>query len=202
MSQQRRTQPHEKDCDDEISRSRRFLAEGPSVRLWRFAMRMSRAGGSHRIAAFMTHPLTLVLDTNVVLDWLVFRDVAVETLQSAVEQGRVVIVTHAAAVEELRRVLAYPQCRLGAADQAELLNRYRRVSFEPALPADFSLANLLLPEGFPRCRDADDQHFLALAYHAKADGLLTKDRQLLRLRKRVARFGVTVASPKEFIARL
>lgn len=150
----------------------------------------------------MTHPLTLVLDTNVVLDWLVFRDVAVETLQVAVDDGRVRIVTHTAAVEELRRVLAYPQCKLGAADQEELLNRYRTMSFEAELPTNFSLANLLLPEGFPRCRDADDQHFLALAYHAKADGLLTKDRQLLRLRKRVARFGVVVASPKEFVTRL
>lgn len=150
----------------------------------------------------MTHPLTLVLDTNVVLDWLVFRDVAVETLQNAVKQRRVTIVTHIAAIEELRRVLAYPQCKLGAADQEALLNRYRMVSFEAPLPTGFSLGNLLLPEGFPRCRDADDQHFLALAYHAKADGLLTKDRQLLRLRKRVARFGVTVASPKEFMSKL
>lgn len=149
----------------------------------------------------MTHPLTLVLDTNVVLDWLVFRDVAVETLQDAVEQGRVTIVTHAAAVEELRRVLAYPQCKLGAADQEALLNRYRTVSCEATLPEGFSLESLLLPEGFPRCRDPDDQHFLALTYHAKADGLVTKDRQLLRLRKRVARFGVTVASPKEFVGK-
>jgi predicted nucleic acid-binding protein len=38
-----------------------------------------------------------------------------------------------------------------------------------------------------------------LAYHAKADRLLTKDRELLRLKKRAARFGVTVASPKEFV---
>jgi predicted nucleic acid-binding protein len=38
--------------------------------------------------------------------------------------------------------------------------------------------------------------------HAKADGLLTKDRDLLRLRKRAARFGVTVASPKDFLERL
>ena len=150
----------------------------------------------------MTHPLTLVLDTNVVLDWLVFRDGTVETLQDAVEQRRARIVTHVAAIEELRRVLAYPQCKLGAADQEQVLNCYRTVSFEAGLPAGFSLENLLLPEGFPRCRDADDQHFLALAYHAKADGLLTKDRQLLRLRKRVARFGVTVLSPKEFVTRL
>ena len=150
----------------------------------------------------MTHPLTLVLDTNVVLDWLVFRDDAISGLQLAVEQRRVTIVTHAAAIDELRRVLAYPQCKLDVLEREALLNRYRMASFEATLPTGFSLENLLLPAGFPRCRDEDDQHFLALAYHAKADGLLTKDRQLLRLRKRVARFGVTVASPKEFVAKL
>jgi putative PIN family toxin of toxin-antitoxin system len=150
----------------------------------------------------MPTSLTLVLDTNVVLDWLVFRDAGVERLQAAVEQRRVTIVTHAAAIDELYRVLAYPRCKLAAADQEALLSRYRMATREAALPTDFSLANLLLPAGFPSCRDADDQHFLALAYHAKADGLLTKDRQLLRLRKRAARFGVAIASPREFVAAL
>jgi putative PIN family toxin of toxin-antitoxin system len=150
----------------------------------------------------MGQPLTLVLDTNVVLDWFVFRDAAIQNLQCAVEQRRVAIVTHAAAIDELRRVLAYPRCKLAAEAQEELLNRYRMACHEATLPMGFALGNLLLPEGFPRCRDADDQHFLALAYHAKAHGLLTKDRELLRLRKRAARFGVTIVSPGEFFEKL
>jgi putative PIN family toxin of toxin-antitoxin system len=150
----------------------------------------------------MTHFSSVVLDTNVVLDWLVFRDTAMESLRHAVEQGQVRVVTHTAAIDELRRVLAYPQCKLCAADQEELLNRYRLFAHEASLPPAFSLGNLLLPDGFPRCRDADDQHFLALAYHARADQLITKDRDLLRVKKRAARFGVTVVSPKEFLAPL
>jgi putative PIN family toxin of toxin-antitoxin system len=151
---------------------------------------------------FMTNSLTLVLDTNVVLDWLVFRDAVVQSLQQAVEQRRVIIVTHAAAIDELRRVLAYPQCKLAAEAQEELLNRYRLSSHEAELPTGFALDNLLLPVGFPNCRDPDDQHFLALAYHAKTDGLITKDRQLLRLRKRAARFGVSIVNPKDFVTQL
>lgn len=147
----------------------------------------------------MTHSLTLVVDTNVVLDWLVFRDAAIEPLRKAVEQQRVQIVTHGAAIDELRRVLAYPQCKLSAEAQEALLNQYRQWSQAAVMPTDFALENLLLPAGFPRCRDTDDQHFLALAYHTKADGLLTKDRDLLRLRKRAARFGVRVVSPKDFV---
>lgn len=147
----------------------------------------------------MTPPLTLVLDTNVVLDWLVFRDAAVQSLQAAIEQQRVAIVTQAAAIDELRRVLAYPQCKLAIDDQEALLKRYRLASREAALPTGYALGNLLLPAGFPTCRDKDDQHFLALAYHAKADGLLTKDRQLLKLRRRAAKFGVKIVSPKELV---
>lgn len=150
----------------------------------------------------MANPLILVLDTNVVLDWLVFQDAAVQGLQPAVDQRRVTIVTHTAAIDELRRVLAYPQCKLAVETQRELVNQYRVLSCEAALPDEFALSNLLLPAGFPRCRDADDQHFLALAYHTKADGLLTKDREVLRLRKRASRFGVTIANPKEFASRL
>lgn len=149
----------------------------------------------------MTHLLTLVLDTNVVLDWLVFHDTGLGWLQQAVDQQRITVVTHTAAIDELRRVLTYPQCKLGALEQEALLNRYRAACMEAALPAGFSLENLLLPAGFPNCRDSDDQHFLALAYHAKADGLVTKDKQVLRLKKRATRFGVTIGSPKEFAAK-
>lgn len=150
----------------------------------------------------MTHSHTLVLDTNVVLDWLVFRDPGLARLLEAMARRQVTIVTHAAAIDELSRVLAYPRCKLAALEQAALLKQYRLACLEAALPAQFALDNLLLPAGFPSCRDPDDQHFLALAYHARADGLLTKDKQLLRLRKRAAKFGVTVVSPKDFAARL
>lgn len=150
----------------------------------------------------MTQPLIFVLDTNIVLDWLVFRDTALETLRQALDERRVTIITHAPAIDELRRVLAYPQCKLAPEQRGDLLNSYRSLSSEAVLPEDFTLDNLLLPAGFPRCRDHDDQHFLALAYHIRADGLVTKDKQLLRLRKRVARFGVTILNPAAFSASL
>jgi len=144
----------------------------------------------------MTRPLTLVLDTNVVLDWLVFRDAAFEGFQRSVSQRLVTIITHAPAIDELRRVLTYPQCKLAIEAQQDVMSQYRMLSSEAILPDGFSLENLLLPAGFPRCRDSDDQHFLALTYHTGADGLLTKDKQLLRLRKRAARFGVSILGPK------
>jgi predicted nucleic acid-binding protein len=38
----------------------------------------------------------------------------------------------------------------------------------------------------PQCRDPDDQKFLTLAARARADCLVTRDRELLRLRRRSA----------------
>ena len=139
--------------------------------------------------------MKLVLDTNVVLDWLVFSDPGLMDLQAAIEERRIELVTHQPAMDELRRVPAYPQCKLQAEEQQEILARYQSEVSLVTLPEAFGLDNLLLPPHFPRCRDRDDQHFLALAYHTRADGLVTKDKDLLRLRKRARKFGVTILSP-------
>ena len=142
------------------------------------------------------------LDTNIVLDWLVFHAPYTEQLQDAVIRQRVTIVTHEPAIDELRRVVTYPQCKLAEEAQREVLARYERLSHKVDMPAEFTRENLLLPAGFPRCRDGDDQHFLALAYHASADGLVSKDKLLLKLRKKAARFGVALLTPQEFIDKL
>lgn len=100
-------------------------------------------------------------------------------------------------IAELHRVLAYTQCGLSEAQQKETLERYLAKASYPTLPANFSAATLLLPPTFPRCRDPDDQPFLALAYHAAADALITKDKALLKLRKKARKFGVTILTPKD-----
>lgn len=123
--------------------------------------------------------LRLVLDTNVVLDLVVFMDPGAEPLRTAIDTGRVQLQTSAECLEELRRVLAYPEFRLDEAAQAEALGWYaaRARVIEPPAPQAF----------LPRCRDADDQKFLDLAWASGADHLLTKDRALLELARRVAR---------------
>jgi predicted nucleic acid-binding protein len=43
----------------------------------------------------------------------------------------------------------------------------------------------------PRCEDADDQKFIELAWHARASHLLTRDKALLKLARRLSdRFAV------------
>lgn len=139
--------------------------------------------------------MKLILDTNIVLDWLVFRDASVAGLQPALDQGHVELVTHQPAVDELRRVLAYTQLRLAIDQQQEMLARYSAQTRLVNLPAG-------LPPGFPRCRDRDDQHFLALAYHERAAVLVSKDAAILELAKRVRKFGVAVLDREQLAARL
>lgn len=137
-------------------------------------------------------PSRLVLDTNIVLDCLVFRDPAMADLVAAIESRRVQVLVHQLTLDELERVLAYPQCRLAVTGQRQVLDRYLAATTLLSMPDGFGRDTLLLPPGFPRCRDRDDEPFLALAYHGRADGLVTRDKAVLKLRRKARRFGVAI----------
>lgn len=117
--------------------------------------------------------MKLVLDTNVVLDLLFWRDPRCAALAAALAEGRARCFTDDACLAELERVLAYPKFALDAAAQRALYARYAELAERvDDAPADADL---------PRCRDADDQKFMALAARCGADLLLSRDRELLRL---------------------
>ena len=132
--------------------------------------------------------MRLVLDTNVVLDLVVFRDPGAGPLRQAIESGRIALLTSAECLAEFRRVLGYPEFRLDAAAQASAYAWY-------ASRAE-SVATDPPPPFLPRCRDADDQKFLELAWATQAEHLVTKDRALLELAQRVAKLGrFTLTTP-------
>lgn len=126
----------------------------------------------------MNDPL-LVLDTNVVLDLLHFDDPVTRPLLAALAAGRVRCVASHATLDELERVLAYPEFAIDVAGQAALLDAYRRLCGTPDRQ-DVGAA-------LPRCSDPDDQKFLELAAASGAAALVTKDRALLKLGRRCAR---------------
>jgi len=136
--------------------------------------------------------LSLLLDTNVVLDWLVFRDPSLAVLDARPD---IHIVGHAAALAELERVLCYPQLHLPSERQQEVLQCYRqRVHLQQASQEALAAP---LPSGFPQCRDIDDQHFIAAAYTLKVDALVSRDRQVLKLRRRALKFGLRIIAVPE-----
>ncbi|MEY2954125.1 MAG: hypothetical protein RLZZ401_2212 [Pseudomonadota bacterium] len=137
----------------------------------------------------MTAGPWVVLDTNVVLDLMVFRDPATASLLQAVQQQQVGWLVCAPMVEELERVLHYP--KLNQALQQRALT--------PAgvMQAGFALWQMAPAMAWPghrvRCDDPDDQVFLDLAVQYQAV-LLSKDQAILRQAKPLARHGV-VARP-------
>jgi len=137
-------------------------------------------------------PLRLALDTNVVLDLMVFNDSGVAALANALAAGHVVCFTSEACLEELRAVLARPQFLLDTAARESGLAQYRR--YATLVQAAVGQRDPTLP----RCTDPDDQKFLELARDAGVDFLVTKDKALLKLRRaRVGLRGFRIVTPKE-----
>jgi putative PIN family toxin of toxin-antitoxin system len=143
-----------------------------------------------------------VLDTNVVIDWLVFDDPFMRPLREGAQSGVVTVLTHQPAIDELRRMLTYPALKLDPATQSEVFERYlAQTSIWPAA-GSADAADAALPKGFPRCRDADDDPFLALAYHARAAALVSRDKAVLKLKRRARRFGFEILNVPEMIETL
>jgi uncharacterized protein len=136
----------------------------------------------------------LVLDTNVWLDWLVFDDPAIAPIRAEVEAKRAEVFIDAACEAELERALAYDFGRkrtLAAASRGACLAECRRVThrIDSAAP-EAERARL------PACRDPDDQKFLEAALNSRAEFLVTKDRALLDLARRVTHF--RIVAPEAF----
>ena len=127
----------------------------------------------------------LVLDTNIVLDLLVFDDPASRGLRQALELGAVAWLATQAMRDEFERVLGYPRiaARLQSPGKtrAEALVRFARLSHPVPAAAPATV----------RCRDRDDQIFIDLAV-AHGARLLSRDAAVLRLRKRLAGTGAMV----------
>jgi putative PIN family toxin of toxin-antitoxin system len=139
----------------------------------------------------------LVLDTNVVIDWLVFDDEFLASFREQVQSRSVQVITHTPAVDELRRVLGYPILKLDVERQASVLEKYLALaSFADGAPTAAAPAAAVapaeLPPGFPRCRDSDDDPFLWLAWRAGADALVSRDKAVLKLAKRARKFGFQI----------
>ena len=129
----------------------------------------------------------VVIDTNIVLDMWVFDDPRSRPLDEALQSGGLRWLASAEMREELLRVLGYPH----------LVQRMvlRGVS-APDVLAQFDRYAHSVPsaERAPYvCNDADDQKFIDLAVAQQAT-LVSKDKEVLRMKNRLARLGVAVLS--------
>lgn len=136
---------------------------------------------------------SVVLDSNVLFDWLVFRDPLLEPLAQAIERQTVRWLVCDAITREYATVLSREaagwRLRYGAdAEQAlATIARFGQAREAPR-PARW------------RCSDPSDQVFLDLALAAGCRWLLTRDRALLKLAKPVAASGLAIVAPHRFDA--
>jgi putative PIN family toxin of toxin-antitoxin system len=127
----------------------------------------------------------IVLDTNIVLDLFVFHDAAAQPLQQQLDAPALRWLATPAMREELERVLTYPQIVKSMAHHQtgaqHVLLRFDTLAHCVDAPAKATVT----------CKDPDDQKFIDLAVAHQAR-LLSKDRAVLCMQKRLLSLGVIV----------
>ena len=127
-------------------------------------------------------PKRIVIDTNVCLDLFVFKDPRWSALLAAIESGAVEAITRADCRDEYNIVLHYSHLPLDDSTRPQAAARFDAL-IKVVAPAESGVR-------LPVCTDKDDQKFLELARDAQAHTLITKDKALLKLAKRLAREGM------------
>jgi uncharacterized protein len=136
----------------------------------------------------MSDKPSVVLDTNVVLDWLVFRDARVAALAHQLERDEMSWVACPAMRTELSHMLSHRSLLRWSPDRQQALAVFDR--FAQPRPDPVAAAPTPL-----RCSDPDDQVFVDLALAEGASTLFTHDRALLKLARRARPLGLSIQRP-------
>jgi putative PIN family toxin of toxin-antitoxin system len=138
-------------------------------------------------------PKKIVIDTNVCLDLFVFNDPRWAKLVAAIESGEIEAVTRSDCRDEFNIVLHYKHLPLDDDSRPLASARFDQLIKVVAPP----VSSIVLPV----CSDKADQKFLEIARDAGAEVLITKDKALLKLARRLAREGMfKVMLPEKWIA--
>lgn len=131
-----------------------------------------------------------VLDTNVVLDLLLFNDPKIQSLKKAIKENSLKPIGHYDTFYEFADVIAREQFHLNEAQINQLLNAWLELHYWTDEPLPLELY----------CKDADDDKFFNLAQLCSARYLFSKDKKVLKARGKVKRFGCMVLKPENFVA--
>jgi putative PIN family toxin of toxin-antitoxin system len=138
-------------------------------------------------------PKKVVIDTNVCLDLFVFNDPRWAKLVDAIERGEIEAVTRSDCRDEYNIVLHYKHLPLDDDSRPLAAARFDQM-IKVVAPPDNGIK-------LPVCSDKADQKFLEIARDAGAEVLITKDKALLKLARRLAREGMfKVMQPEKWIA--
>lgn len=138
----------------------------------------------------------LVLDTQVVMEWLVFRDPGIRTLVEPIETGHWHWIGSPAMRDELLHVLSRGVAARWSPDPAGIADVFARLCRMPEPIAEGAALPLL------KCRDRDDQKFIDLALAQKVDALISRDSDVLALAKRARKLGLPILRPEQWLQQL
>jgi predicted nucleic acid-binding protein len=136
----------------------------------------------------------VVLDTNVVLDWLLFGHPDGQVLDAALSTGELRWIATAAMRDEFAHVLARGALDRWNPDPAALQIQWDRRCTELPTPLPASPASRF------HCTDPDDQKFIDLAASHSGCLLLSRDRAVLKLARKLGPLGVRVVTPAAWAA--
>lgn len=129
---------------------------------------------------------TVILDTNILLDILVFDDQRAHPLRAALSNQELDALVTEDTLDELIDVISRPQFSLDKQKQAEILLQWQSWS-RLVKQSDLQVAPW-------KCKDRDDQVFINLAFSFKPSTLISKDKLVLKLAKRAIKEEVIITS--------
>ena len=135
-------------------------------------------------------PTAVVLDTNVVLDWLLFRDASCAGLSGALHAGQMLWHATPSMRGELASVVQRSELQRWNPDCEHILSTFDRLT-----RLCHEAPSTVCATGRLRSRDPDDQKFIDLAVSVKAAWLLSRDRALLRLARPAHALGIRILTP-------
>jgi putative PIN family toxin of toxin-antitoxin system len=131
----------------------------------------------------------VIIDTNILLDIFVFENEAAQALRDCLSQQQIDAVICQQTLNELNDVIGRPQFNLTTDQQKAIETQWlqwaRLIDVEDLAAAPW------------KCKDRADQIFIDLAYSLRPSRLISKDLQVLKLKKRAEKEGVAIS--KEFI---
>ena len=131
----------------------------------------------------------VILDTNVVMDILVFEDAGVAPIHQAIKENRLIPLLHEETFAELVDVLGRSMFKLTPQEvEAKALYWHGLCRF----------VNGELPS-LHYCKDQEDDKFFQFALLTNCPFLVTKDKLVLKARKRAKRDGIAVLTVDGFV---
>lgn len=139
-------------------------------------------------------PVEVVLDTNVVLDWLAFDHPVGRAMAPLLASGACQWIATRAMRDELAHVIVRESLARWRIDPGQVWMHWEAHVCEHDAPALLGAHERLV------CTDPDDQKFIDLAIARRAQALLTRDRAVLKLAARARRLGVAITTPERWLA--